>query len=169
MLLRDDNSYRRYVSIVKTIDARVDLDKINREIKATHAARVLRDLNGRVPSATKVYEAVVKDAVDRARLVEILMQIVPEVDLLKKAGRAVRSHLRTSYSAKIKEYGSKVDDTKQVMSKLLAKGEDLEGRFDTTIKLIDLVVLDIDQGSYSTNKMTSLLEQILGRPGQQVV
>lgn len=164
--LREDSTFQQYRRIVSTIEGRVTITKFVIEARSLHGARTMRTLKGTAPSSDKVYDAIVRDAATRSRLVEMEIALLVERDLLKSAMAAVSAHLQSSYD--LGELARTLTDKRTLIKKILKRGHSLLDEMESAKDALDLIIKDIDQAGFAARNMVEIIKLRVERPAHVV-
>jgi sRNA-binding regulator protein Hfq len=161
-LLRADDTFAQFKSIVKGIKSKIDIEEISDEAVRLHSGRRSRNLYGTTPGPEKIIEAALQDSSYRSRMVEIRVKLVRYRDRLDVAIDATRQYLALNYPDMVKGLRTKAERG-SVFDTYLRNGVRLHEELKSVISQLDDLVKDIDQTAYVYKTAVECLELLLHR------
>jgi chromatin segregation and condensation protein Rec8/ScpA/Scc1 (kleisin family) len=132
--LLEDTEFKKYRNILKQVEKRIDLDDVLSEAKRLHSGRKARTLT-RVPKADDLLEAQLQDGGNRARLSQIMAELVEQTGIVDDALTAIRAHIATTYSSMIPSARTKAERVVYV-NKYLRKGVKMQSKMEVCSKIL---------------------------------
>lgn len=164
--IREDETYRKYRRVIRTIADDVDMDKLLDEAQGLFRTRKSRALYGKRPGATDLYEVQQQEMMVRTRLAEMSAQIHLKIGMVERANKTIKNHLIAEYGVALKEYSATAADRTAIIQSKLRGGISLLDRLETGVKVLDMLIKDLDQSGYGLRNSIDILKLLLGRPGQ---
>jgi hypothetical protein len=162
MSLLKDDTYKKYLKIVKTIRDKIDLEDLDDEMTRLHSGRISRTLYGTTPGGDKIMKAALQDSSVRSRLAEIRVRVTKQADLLDITLKATRIHLANSFRDEVDDLRTK-GERGAFFDGHLQKGVSLLARMNSFTSRVDTIVKDIDQTGFSLKHAVDILELIYSR------
>lgn len=167
--VKQDPQYKKFLTILKNTQERIDLNKAVEESRALHAARTSRSLTGNDRySPKKIIDACMKDLATRARLVEIRLANDRGLSHLREAMDAMRRYLSTEYSEELKDF-STADQRKSFVDRVLKNAHETLSAGESVLDIIDHLIKDIDQSSHSMRHVVDCLKLLENKTGSKVI
>lgn len=163
LLLRKDEAYKRYRSILSTVKESFDIEKHLKEAGYLHRKRKSRLLFETRVSPQKLQEAILIDLSNRSRLVEIKIMILNEQELLTTSISICKKHIRATYPDVLKEYGSTKEAQLLVVDKVFSVGLSTLAEIDKAVTILETLIKDIDQAGFGLRNVTETLKMLLER------
>lgn len=160
--LKGDDTYLKYRRILKNINEKMDLETFYTEITTLHAGRVMRNLYGTTPGASKISDAVLQDVRCRSRLVELVLKSTRYHDILDLTLDETRKYLSTKYADEAPALRTK-QERQSYFDVYLTKGISTLANLKSLAESANLVIKDIDQCSHATRHLIECLELVLDR------
>lgn len=159
-ILKDEDSWVRFMRMATALDNSTILSDYLKEIQTLHSTRSLRVLGvQQLPSGKRLAEASLKDQAVRSRCVEIAMDTAIKRNRLYRLTETITGYISVNFTEELNDIGFKtIADKKSAISSLLTKWYTLIDNMDTVTEVADMVIKDIDQGSWALNKVISSLE-----------
>lgn len=146
--LVDDDAFKKYKRIVKSIQERYDLEALMEEANALHSGRSSRNLKGTNPGGQKIADAALLDGSYRSRMSQIMVNLFRQRDLLEISIQAAKAHIVKNYSDVIPAYRTKAERS-TFLDTYVAKGVTMLSNIESVIKCLELLIKDIDQMSFT--------------------
>jgi uncharacterized membrane-anchored protein YjiN (DUF445 family) len=157
--LKDDPVIVKFLSVVRTSRASINIQEVTREMQALHSTRKSRTLTSAKLSPSRLIDAILTDQACRSRLIEIKTLVYRNSELLSTAWKATRRHIRQSYDLESSTKAERDEELDNLFPGALSFKEEMSCLSDQ----IDLIVKDIDQTSYGTSSVKDLLKMVLDR------
>lgn len=166
--IKEDLVFKKYQAVVATVQGSLDPEKIKAEALFLHKTRPSRELFREKMSPVKTNDAILRDLSNRARLVELRVNLALQVDLLTTTLSSLKDHLLTAFGDEIKEVASNAELRSALMHKVTARGRTLKAEYETVLALLDKLIEDIDKAGFSLRNSMELIKVLTERPGQLV-
>lgn len=157
--LLEDDTYKKYRNIVKTIKNKIDIEGIDEEIMRLHSGRISRTLYGTTPGGDKVMNAALQDASHRSRMAEIKVRISKQADILDITLDASRIYLSREFADEMPTIRTKGERV-SYFDHYLSAGIVLHAKLNSLMSRIDILLKDIDQTSFSLQRCVDILELV---------
>lgn len=158
--LKRDDSWKRFKRIVATSWDET-FDKYMDEIQNMHKARPIRliGVNNAHPSGKKLAKAQMVDQAYRSRCIEISMNILRNRNNLEQAINAIKKHVESRYHKDMAQFGIRgVTERKRFVDSLVSFATKKLGDINSIVQMSDLVVGDIDQGTWAIKHTVDALQ-----------
>lgn len=166
MSLLEDDTYKKYRTIVKTIKDKIDIDDVDQEINRLHSGRISRTLYGTTPGGDVIMKAALQDSSHRSRMAEIKVRISKQSDILDITLDATRIYLARHYAGEIADIRTK-GERDGFFNTYLTAGVALHARLKSLLDRIDILLKDIDQAGFSLKHCVDILELIYHSSGSK--
>lgn len=160
--LKGDDTYKKYRRILTNIQEKVDISTLYEEVTSSHAGRIMRNLYGTTPGASKISDAVLQDVRCRSRLVEIVLKATRYHDMLDMSLDETRKYLSTVYSEELPSLRTK-QERMSYFDVYLAKGISYQANLKSLAESANMIIKDIDQASHATRHLIECLTLQLDR------
>ena len=160
-LLKRDDTFKTYKSIVKRLGVIADFDNLSKELERMHKNRKSRDLHLKSPTVDRILAAAAQGSSFRSRSVEIMITVQKAQRTLQAAIERCEVHILANYS-KYMEVRS-IQDRKTVAKDILKAGYYLLSDFDRLVDMSSTLVNDIDQSSWTLKHMLDGLQLLYTR------
>lgn len=156
---------KRVVSLHKALERGVyfvDIEKIDQEVDQLHISRKVRELKTTelMQSFNKKFvTASLQNQAYRSRLVEIKMKCYRISAKLEEHLKAIRGHLKTTYPKTLMAYKTQADRNAAIDSVLEEPIKRLK-KLSRSDAVIDMVINDIDQASWSLKSILTVFENV---------
>lgn len=158
--LSEDPYYRRYKTIVSEGTGSISLSAMKKEMDALHKSRKSRILYGSSINPKKLQEAFLGDLATRSRLTELKITLLDRVELIEVTTSALKVQVMTKYKDLLDELATNAQQRGAVLKRVVLKSEELLSEIEKTIKMIDLITQDIDQGAHSMRNALNCLQMV---------
>jgi hypothetical protein len=162
--LREDANCQRFGAVYRTAQAAINVERLETEIRYLHANRSARTLNAAKISPKILSIATIEDLSARSRLTEIKLLAYRTEELLSIALSKVRSYVKTQYRDDIAELsGSTKADREATLDVIFEAPVAFLGDLKSLSTQIDMIIKDIDQGSFNLRRLQDMLAIQLDR------
>ena len=156
--LMEDGNCRRFATVYKTAQAALNVERLEGEIRYLHSNRSARNLTAAKISPTILSTANIEDLSARSRLTEIKLLAYRTEELLSIALDKVRKYVRTQYRDEIADLsGSTKADRDATLDVIFEGPTAFLGELRSLSNQIDMIIKDIDQGSFNLRRLQDLL------------
>ena len=148
--IRENLKWKRFQAVVDaTWDPR--FDGYIAEIQDLHRNRTIRHIGAQAhPTGKKLASAGMKDQAARSRAVEIAMEVVTKRNLLAISMNTMNDTIMSTFNEELKSLGARsINDKKNLVHSLFGPAQKLIDDLDTIREVADLMIEDVDKGSYS--------------------
>ncbi len=162
--LGEDDNCRRFATVYKTAMAALNVERLEAEIRYLHSNRSARNLNAAKISPKILSTANIEDLAARSRLTEIKLLAYRTEELLSISLSKVRNYVKTQYRDDIADIsGSTKADREATLDVVFEGPVAFLGDLKSLSSQIDMIVKDIDQGSFNLRRLQDLLAIQLDR------
>lgn len=167
--LRLDRRCARLMSLFQELPIyQVPMEAFSKEIEQIHKSRSIRFLTQSSPRFIEsVVDASILDQANRSRLTEISMSCYKAENTLTEALDPLRMYLLTAYAEDLKFARTKEERT-QIINMALAPFLKFIANTTQVRTLADMVISDIDRGSWSLRLLVNAFQLKAGR-GEQTL
>lgn len=166
--LREDKRCQRLLTIFQESSIyKIAFEELTKEVMDIHKTRSIRFLSrseGRF--IEQIVDASLRDQSNRSRLAEISMQCFRAAASLEEALVPLQEYLIMTYGPEMSFVRTK-DERKQLVEMALRPFYKFIGQSKTLRSLTDIVIVDIDKGSWSLKLLISAYE-LQSRPEQNI-
>lgn len=156
--LGEDDNCRRFSAVYKTARSALNVERLEGEIRYLHANRSSRTLNAAKISPKILSVATIEDLSARSRLIEIKLLAYRTEELLSISLAKVRNYVKTEYRDDIAEMsGSTKADRDATLDVVFEGPVAFLGDLKSLSTQIDMIVKDIDQGSFNLRRLQDML------------
>ncbi len=142
--LLNDDAFKRYKVLVKTLKEKYDFDAMLDEVHTLHDGRMSRNLKGTNPGPQKIADAALQDGSYRSRMASLYARMIERRDLLEITVSAAKAHIQSNYGNDLPGFRTK-GERSAYLDSYVAGGVKLLSRIDTLLKVIENYIKDIDQ------------------------
>lgn len=163
----EDANYIKYRSVLKSVKAGADLEKVKQESKNLHLTRTSRSLGTSRLTPDRLIAAEFQDSGNRSRLVELRVLLMGEQELLESAMSICKKHLKNAYADALSLAASTVATRNALVDTIFARGAEYLSQINLVLAIIDLYVKDIDAAGYKHSNVRELMK--FERAGKEIV
>ena len=159
--LKKDEHLKKFMSAVSSGVYSVDFEALQREIESLHIGRKLRVLTHKeVISQTQkqLITASLQEQAARSRLVGIKITCKELRDRLNLRYGAVESYLYSTYAEELNKVAKTIANKQNVIYMVMSKANDISTRLSQLEETADMVISDIDQGSFTLQRILNTLD-----------
>lgn len=158
-LLSKDKAWKRFLNIVDLTNVENMNDYI-KDLETMHKTRLLRSvgLDNKVPTGKLLSKAAMQDQSYRSRCVEIVFQLLVRKNNLQRATTAIQKHILANYEEELKSMGSSVRNRQALVSLAVDSSSAKLQDMDSVIQMADLIIADIDKGSFAIKHAVDSLQ-----------
>jgi hypothetical protein len=161
-LVATDERMKKFKNMLKKGAYSIDVDALKEEVKTIHATRDVRRLKTKEvieQFQSKVISARLQNQTYRSRLTEITVTCFEATNTLKDHMDALRKHMRYEYRQQLSQYRTK-DERKEVIDNELEKGIRLLSRINNLVKIVEIILKDVDEASWMVKDITAVMTAI---------
>jgi hypothetical protein len=167
--IKVDPKYKKFARIVQRVSDRLDIEKDRTEALALHASRSSRALHGGKRYSPKaLIDASLQDLHARSRLVEIRVKASNHIEVLDDGCDAIKHHLLTQYNQELRPFGTEAQ-RQALIKRVQRQALDLMVEGKSLLDMLDQIIKDIDQASYSLRATLDSLKLLDGAKAGRVV
>jgi hypothetical protein len=163
--VKEDDVYRTYRRVFKTVQETLDLPKIGKEANYLHSSRKSRKLYEHKASAMKVSDVLLQEMSIRSRLVELKVGVIANQELLESTISRTKKHLTTHYETELKELSTTVSGRSAVLAAIFAGAQDYLNQVSALNSQVDAYIKDIDAAGFTLTNVRELLKLQAGGRG----
>jgi len=164
--IRADSRYKKFKRIVETTSERLKIENDRNEALALHLARTSGTLYGKKQySARSLLEAEANDMAARSRWVHIRVQASIHLNLLDEACDAIKRHIFTQYYDELRGFSNE-QQRKALVERVQGVAMDLITDGKSLLDMLDQLIKDADQSSFSMGRMVNVLEMLQNSKGK---
>ena len=141
-LLQDD-AFRKYKQILKSMKEKHDLEDLLNEATTMHNGRLSRTLKGTNPGPQKIADAALQDGSHRGRLSAMYATLIRQRDLLEIAVNAAKIHITAQYGEDIPGFRTK-GERSAYLDHYVSGGVKFLANIDSILKVLETYIKDID-------------------------
>ena len=157
---RKDERVQLFLSKLNKGTYSMNVPEKTKEVTSIHANRMIHTLSKKdlLGSQKAILDCIVENQMNRARLVTIKMECVRKMNTLQEKLEILSSYLKEKFAAQLRlEYSSntaKNDAIKELFSDAYSMMLQIQG----LDKLIDIVILDIDNAGWAMKNIVEVLK-----------
>lgn len=156
--LSGDPNCRRFGAVYKTAQSALNVERVETEIRYLHSNRSSRTLNASKISPKVLTKANIEDLASRSRLTEIKLLSYRTEELLSIALSTVRKYVATEYREDVADLSGSTKADREATLDVIFEGPVAYLRdLKSLSNQIDMLVKDIDQGSFNLRRLQDLL------------
>ena len=160
-LIKSDPRVQRALKRLK--HSELDVEALKKEMMSMHATRDIRMLSTKKvlqSSVTNLIDAKLTDSSGRSRATEIKVKALIEILDRDKILNSLRKYILAAYGPKMKNSFKTITAQKAYIDVLLERQLEVSTGLNNLIKIIDLVVEDIDQGGWTLKMIQETLASL---------
>lgn len=147
--LKADDTWKSFRGVVD-MAWRPEYENFLEEIMRLHKTRELRLIKGGHVKSSKLSSAALNDQATRSRAVEIVMLVTSNRNNLDRGIKAMSEHIEAHYTRLLMTRGCKTKmEQRAVINSCMSLSKSVIDKMDTLIEVADLLIDDVDKGSYS--------------------
>lgn len=160
-ILKRNERYRQYRSVVKRIKNLADFDNLTKEMEQLHKIKKTRDASTKKVGPDRLIDMHAQSMSFRSRMVEIRV-------LVSKAKRAMDKELKDFSQYLLIEYGEYLSSNTMTGKRaeieiFLSSGYEVQEDMAQVIEIADLLIADLDQSGWTLKHMLESLVLIHNR------
>lgn len=164
--LLEDDTYKKYRNIIKSIKDKIDIEDTDAEVNRLHSGRISRTLYGTTPGGDQIMKAALQDSSHRSRLAEIKVRIIKQADLLDITLDATRIYLSRQFADEMPDIRTKAERI-SYFDHYLNAGVVLLAKLKSLMDRIDVILKDVDQTGFSLKHCVDILELVYHHSGSK--
>lgn len=166
--VKEGTEYKRYKKVIDAVRGELNLTALEKEAGMLHYKRETTKLYKMKLEPTVVMKATLLDLSNRARLTGMRADLHKQYEIISTANARLRHGFRAQWESKLKRLAGTAVQRSAIVARLCADGEDLQSQIESTSKLLDSYITDIDKAGYSITNTTKLLSLLIERRDQTI-
>ena len=162
-VLKKDEVWKIFNSVAD-MASKPEFDNFLEEIMRLHKTRELRLIKGGHVKSSKLSSAALNDQATRSRAVEIVMLVTSNRNNLDRANKAMAEHIEAHYTRLLFSKGCKTKmEQRSVVNSCMSRARGMMDKMDTLIEISDLLIDDVDKGSFAIKHAIDALQVAVKR------
>ena len=157
--LKDDKLKLFLTKIKKGVYA-IDTEKYMNEVKTIHATRMIHTLSKQdiFGSQKAIVDCILENQAKRSRLVTIKSECIRKQNVLQEKIEVYSKYLKAQYANQLRLEFSTQQARNDAVESLFADAKSNTNSIETLIKVIDLIIVDIDQAAWAMKSLVEILK-----------